>query len=86
MTHLKEHICEDISLEDVLKRTAIGVMCVLYVYVRIFKKRQVFVCVKPKKRCPRQHQTFHAHKQKENYNFSNWPVHQLITVTLVHKN
>ena len=45
-----------------------------------------FVCVTPKKRCQRQQQTFHAQEQKENYNSSNWPVHQLIAIALVHKN
>ena len=30
-------------------------------------------------------QTFHAHKQKGNYNSSNWHVHRLITVILAHK-
>ena len=29
--------------------------------------------------------TFHTHEQKENYKSSNWPVHQLITVTQLHK-
>ena len=35
--------------------------------------------------CQKQQQTFHAHKQKEHYNSSNWPVHQLSTITLGHK-
>ena len=46
----------------------------------------VCVCVSLKNKCQRQVHTFHVHKQKDNYNSSNWPVHQLITFTLVYKN
>ena len=56
-------------------------MCV-YVYVCMC----VCVCAIPKKRCQWQQQIFHGHKQKENCNSSNWPVHRLITITLVHNN
>ena len=35
-----------------------------------------------KKRCQRQQRTLHTHGQNENYNSSNWTIHQLITVTL----
>ena len=57
-------------------------VCLLAVCVCI----SVRVCVIPKKRCQRRQQTFRAHRRKENYNSSNWPVYHVITVTLVHKN
>ena len=45
----------------------------------------VYVCYTEGK-VPETTTEIRTHKQKENNNSSSWPVHQLITVTLVHKN
>ena len=85
--------CECVSLL-ICERFCLRSLVRMFVYIETWTLRCVClfvcVCVSYRSKGVRDNSRRFTHilssKQKENYNSSSWPVHQLITVTLVHKN